>query len=229
MKVIFTNLIFFFSYVLTFAQTTEKVVKYFSSKQISEQYNVLKSDKTTRNGEYITYFAVPFLVLKEVKNDTSKLNDYIKIKGFYENGKKQGVWTEYAAKYIKKSKGNYELGKKIGIWETYQENGFVVECFDYDKNEKLEPLFFLPHIPYPQKSRFSGVEGKVTLSYAVNSDCTISNIKIIKSLNEECDNAVLQIFNKSIALFYPKYNFNCQPKTQSLDVNFTLGYNPNDY
>jgi antitoxin component YwqK of YwqJK toxin-antitoxin module len=140
----FTNLIFFFSYVLTFAQTTEKVVKYFSSKQISEQYNVLKSDKTTRNGEYIAYFAVPFSALKEVKNDTSKLNDYIKIKGFYENEKKQGEWIEYTAKYVKKSKGKYELDKKIGIWETYQENGFVIERFDYDKNEKLEPQFFYP-------------------------------------------------------------------------------------
>ncbi len=229
MKVIFSNTFCFFCFFSTFAQQTEKTIKYFSSKQISEQYSVLKKDKTVKQGEYIAYFAMPFDVLKKVKIDTSILKDYIKIKGFYENGKKKGEWIEYTKANKKKTKGVYDKDKKIGIWETYQENGLIMERFDYTKNERLEPIFFLPNIPYPKKARFSGVEGNVTVTYTINAECSINDVKITKSLNEECDNAVIQMFKQTLAVFYPKYYFNCQQKTQNLDVNFTLGFNTKDY
>lgn len=84
----------------------------------------------------------------------------------------------------------------------------------------LEPIFNL-NIKYPAKARENNVEGEVIVTYLVNSDCSISNVRISKSLSKECDDAVL---NKMaiIAKYYQNQIKNCILKEKEFKCRFTM-------
>jgi TonB family protein len=236
------------------------------SKQIYEKYYVLKSDKSTRQGEYISYFKLNEEDYKKFKTGHLNINDFIKEKGNYSEGKKNGKWIEYSKPSVTKAIGEYKYGekegewieyidnsrkkignftngkktgiwntfdlgtkvssynydedKKVGIWLTNVENGQVITRFDYDNNTELPPIINT-FIKYPAKAREQGIEGTVTASYQINSDCTISNIIIIKSLSLECDAEVKWAIEKMAELL-KKYSTTCESSTETKDFNFKL-------
>lgn len=75
-----------------------------------------------------------------------------------------------------------------------------------------------------------GVEGSVVLSYQINDDCSVSDVKINKSLNQECDNTVLKAFEKTIGFYFQKYSHNCKLERKEIKYNFNLeGVNYKDF
>jgi len=234
-------LIVFTSY--SFCQDVKKVIKKFDhSKQISESYSVLKSDKNIKHGEYISYFRFSDNDETLIKNGIKKLEDLIKEKGNYNNGKKDGFWIESVNKieidsgkysngkrvgiwntYNSKEKVksfDYDNNKKIGIWLTYKEKGMVTERFDYDNNIQLEPYIRF-NISYPNIARENGIQGIVRIRFHINTDCSIDNISIVQSLSPECDKAAIDAIKKYGEL-YKKYGKNCVDLTEEQDLNFRL-------
>lgn len=234
-------LIVFASY--SFCQDVKKVIKKFDhSKQISESYSVLKSDKNIKHGEYISYFH--YLENDEalILNGIKKLDDFIKEKGNYNKGKKDGIWIESLNKTEmdsgKYSNGNrvgiwdtyngkekvksfdYDNNKKIGIWLTYKEKGIVTERYDHDNNIQLEPLIRF-NISYPNIAKENGIQGTVRIRFRVNIDCSINNISIVNSLSPECDQAAIDAMIKYGEL-YKKYGNGCVDRTEEQDLNFRL-------
>lgn len=146
--------------LILYCQETELIVKKFKgSKQIFEEYYVLKSDKSTKHGKYTSYFRFINEDYKKFRKGDLNLNEFIKNKGNFENGKKEGDWTEFTEPSALKSVGNYYSGKKggewieyispskkrkgifsnsekTGVWITYK-NDKVIASYDYDNDKKV--------------------------------------------------------------------------------------------
>ena len=121
-----------------------------------------------------------------------------------------------------KTQGKYSNDKKVGIWLTISEGGNIIEQFDYDLNKKLPPkLSFQLH--YPGKAREDGTEGRVIVSFLVNQDCSITDMKVIKSLSAECDKAALDAMLE-YAIVFKRYNdeTTCEAGIQKQIINFIL-------
>lgn len=219
-KIIQTLLITLLSFTV-FSQEAKLITHKFNhSKQTAERYTVLKSNKQIRHGTYISYFRIPENEYKEMKKDVLKLEAYVKQKGNYLNGKKDGEWVEYATPKILGSKGNYKEGQKTGVWETYKEQGQVINRYDHDSNKKLKP-FIKANIVYPKRARKAGIQGTVMLKYRINSDCSIDNITVEKSVNPDCDKAAIDTIKKLGALS-KKYDWECAQAELTQEITFKL-------
>lgn len=234
-------LIVFASY--SFCQDVKKVIKKFDhSKQISESYSVLKSDKNIKHGEYISYFRYSDNDEAQIKKGIKKIVDFIREKGNFDNGKKDGIWIESVNKTEidsgKCSNGkrsgiwntyngrekvksfDYDNNKKTGIWLTNKQKGMVIERYDHDNNIQLEPYIRFS-ISYPNIAKENGIQGTVKIRFHVNNDCSIDNISIVQSLSPECDQAAIDSMKKYGEL-YKKYGKNCVDRTEEQDLNFRL-------
>ena len=210
-------------YTLTaICQETKLIIKHFpNSKQISESYSVLKSDKQTKHGEYISYFLLTEVEFNEIKKGTLKLEHYIKQKGNYAIGKKDGEWIEYSRPSILQTTGNYSNDKKVGIWATSKEQGQVLERYDFDNNKKLKPFIRVSVTNYPKSAVEHEVQGSVYVKYKINKGCSLSDIEVIKSLSNDCDIVATETVSQ-LERYLKKYSQNCDEKIDTLEVKFTL-------
>lgn len=111
-------------------------------------------------------------------------------------------------------KGIYRYGEKTGVWETIlrTKDGTITERFDYDMDIELEPIIAVP-LSYPHSCRELSIEGQVIVNYQVNPDCSITNIKIIKSLHKDCDAEAIQSI-KQMGILQEKYSIgSCKEQT----------------
>lgn len=197
------------------AQPTKEVIKtFYKSKQVFEQYWVLESNPSIKHGPFISYKQMTGDQWKDYKKGRLNLDDFVQYKGLYNLNKKDSTW------YEKGDTRSYKNGKKAGIWTESVEQGQVILRYDHDKQIYLEPIFNI-NIKYPAKARENNVEGEVIVSYLVNSDCSISNVRISKSLSKECDDAVL---NKMaiIAKYYQNQIKNCILKEKEFKCRFAM-------
>lgn len=243
MKRKITTILLIILTIFCFGQKVKQItLKFPKSKQVSQSYFVLKSDKKNKNGEYVSYFKLSKKDLLLVENGIIDLKDYIKEKGNYLNNKKEGEWIENTlsskskkGKFVNGKKTgiwntfynsekiasfDYDSNKKIGIWLTRRENGRVFERYDYDKNVKLQPIIRF-NISYPNIAKENGIQGIVKISYQVNSDCSIISIRVVESLSKECDQAGIDAVKEYGELF-KKYGFDCENKTEEKKFNFKL-------
>lgn len=113
-------LILIVSPVIIMAQETKKVTRENKNPPYKEVYHVLKSDTATLHGSY------------------QKLNHKGKVlvSGFYKNGLKDSIWTEYLwdGENVK-SKGHYSQDKKAGLWEFYDFKKELEQKYDFTKKE----------------------------------------------------------------------------------------------
>jgi hypothetical protein len=213
-------LIISFSTLLTLGQETKEVkVKFPKSKQVMESYFVLKSNPDIKNGKYTRFY-------KTSKNTKAKV--FIKEKGTYQNGQKNGKWTYYRHP-SQNQQGEiisvefYNNGNKTGIWETHKyENGdHIIQKFNYDQETEIDTEIFI-ELKYPPMASELGIEGDVIVKYKIKPDCTFENIEIIKSLNTDCDNEVIRRFNRLSELQRKYGNKNCEEKEMITTVKFSL-------
>lgn len=52
------------------------------------------------------------------------------------------------------------------------------------------------HLKYPEKSKGDGIEGKVMVSFVVEKNGKLSNITIVKGLNDELNAEVIRVVTK---------------------------------
>lgn len=206
--------------ILIFGQKTEEVVViFYDSFQSKEEYSVLKSNEKLKHGNYIRYYKYPGKYAEK---------KFIKEKGNYWNGKKNGEWLYYS--YPKKDNQGelikteiYENGIESGIWEThhYEDNAHIIEKFDYNLNTQIEPKIMV-ELKYPPLARELGIQGEVIIKLTQKHDCTFENITIIKSLNPKCDAEVIRRFRR-ISELQKKYGIEkCTEKEIIKTIEFKL-------
>ena len=216
---LFLNL--FLSVTTVLGQETKLIVEKFEgSKQISRQYSVLKSNNLIKHGEYISYFRITENDRLHSKNVS--IENFIKIKTKYKNGKLDGEWIEYDQPLAIKSKGQYINDKKVGVWETTKEAGQVIVKYDFDKKAYLKPVISVSP-SYPAVARENGIayNGKVIASYKIHADCSVTDIVIVKNLSKECDDEVIKLLTK-LSLLQIKYCDSCEEKEYTKEFIFKL-------
>lgn len=91
------------------------------------KFYVLKSDRTTKHGEY------------KIKAHIGKT---ILVSGNYSNGKKNGDWVErytFERRNLKQV-GKYKEDKKIGEWSYYDIKGNIVQIYDHSKELVIKSI-----------------------------------------------------------------------------------------
>lgn len=205
------------------AQETRAVtVRFPHSRQIAERYHVLKSGSRVKYGMYTSYFPMDKPSYKRIQKQADLLSFYIRQQGEYIEGKKNGMWVEYEQPGLLLSKGNYTNGKKTGPWIQSREQGEVLEKYDYDTKQHQIPEIRID-IRYPEKARRAGIQGDVVLEYQLQSDCSLTNIRVLKQLNAECDQeAIRQLskFYRYLSQYGPPGA--CEPQIKTWKVVFQL-------
>lgn len=221
MTKIFIIFIFILSTLKGLSQETLLVTERFNdSKQISESFYVLKSDKKTKHGDYTSYFKLTDQEYKNFKKGTLNIENYVRQRGQYKNGKKDGQWIEYSQPYVLRIEGKYVADKKVGIWLTYKEKGNVIEKFDNDSNKSLEPEIRIS-VDYPISAQRLRLEGTVIVTFNISSDCVVSNIVVTEGLSTDCDNETINAI-KRYGLLLKKYGHNCRQRIETHGMKFSF-------
>jgi protein TonB len=82
---------------------------------------------------------------------------------------------------------------------------------------------FISHnLKYPGKARDNNTQGSVTISFVVEKDGTISDVKVETGLGDGCDEEALRIIKLSPRWIPGKQNGRAVRVTYSVPVKFTL-------
>lgn len=184
---------------------------YFISGKI-QMTSYYKTDKKKKKiGEHKFYYENGKVSLVKNFNKKGKLEG--KYKKWYENG---NIDTE----------GNYnKKGEKYGEWKWYHENGKISAREIYLKNEYKSGEFWneegvkenseafsqaqfpgglkifyknylTKEMKYPKEAILKNISGKVYISFVVEKNGEISNIKIEKSVHKSIDQEALRVIKK---------------------------------
>ena len=172
-----------------------------------------------------------------VENGTGHYKGYnesfseITEEGDVKNGKKDGLWQ-----------GSLKE-RKVHYAETYNEGMLIkgIATYDdgkdaaYSKSRGTPPAFkgglsafgqyLSENIHYPQYERANDIKGMVVLTFIVEKNGTLSNIKVIKSVSPRLDNEAVDILKKS-PRWIPGTMFG-RPVgvVYAIPINFTLNGN----
>ena len=176
-----------------------------------EVYEGYKSNKHFKHGKYTKYSGNKKWIketgfYKDNLKDSTwvflSYNGNITETGKYKEGAKVGEWTFYHGHEIAIQKYNYTT-KKI----TYHNENNL----KYKLNDRLDNIQNITRIPlfiggqnnlitylnknsrYPAEARENNIQGTVLLSFDINIDGSISNIKVVKSLGGGLDEDAIRV------------------------------------
>lgn len=184
--------------------TTKKIVSYEKGKAIGEYYEWYENGQKQLEGEFILDEKKP-ISEPTIKNywDKNNIQKVIDGNGDFEENSTQGT-----------ASGKIKNGFKDGIWigqnkistttyiETY-ENGKLKTGISKDKLNMEYPYTEVFKQPKPKKGldhfykfigknfnipkNASNINGRILLGFVINKDGSITDLKIIKSINTEFD------------------------------------------
>jgi len=217
-------ILFIFYSTRLFGQELDRVVTtYPKTNDVKEIYDVLKSDKSIKHGEYYSFYKGA-LTTEKLKTNGLIIDALgFREKGQYKYNLRNGTWTVYRepSSNAKLEEGRYSDDKKIGIWKTLLENGKVIKQFDFDKNVSLATIVNV-RWKYPPEATKKGIEGpvKVKVSY---KNCEPINFQILEDIGFGCGNAVIQSLKEKRQL-EKKYGVTgtCDKDEEIIDVKFKI-------
>jgi TonB family protein len=192
---------------------------YISGEKESETYYV-KSLSTTgfvQNGKSLSWYENGRLK-SEANNINGKRNG--KELTYYENGqlksdlsykddKHEGEIVTYWKNGKLKRKDIYNNGK-FEYGNCYDSLGNEIKHFEYEimpqyKGGDSKLLSDIANnIDYPTSSKNAGIQGRVVVRFAVNSDGTISSVDILKGVSPELNKEAMRVV-KTLKKFKPGY------------------------
>lgn len=145
----------------------------------------------------------------------------VQMKGCYSDFNyliKEGLFTYYYENGQKSSEGTYKNNAKTNDWRYWGENGieFIEAMPEFPGGVDAMIQFLGEELIYPKDARKKGIEGRVILQFIVNTDGSISNIEVIKSVYESLDKEAVRAVSQM-----PKW----KPATQQgkpVVVKFTM-------
>jgi TonB family protein len=198
-----------------FGQTTRKTHEDVTTST-REEYDVLKSDKSIKQGQYTAYTLYSGRKLVE---------------GFYKNNLKDSLWKQYSFSGDIIEKGFYKEDKKVGDWYIYDQKNELQIQYNYTARTlefyKLNPTdtsieynvingrdtvqtkldrppIYLNgeghfndliglRIRYPKAEFFSGMQGRVIVAVTVDTMGNISNYRIMTSVSRGFDEEAMRV------------------------------------
>ena len=116
------NVKFLFSLLLlsslSYAQETVRKINRLQNGD-KEEFYVLRSDKKIMHGAY------------------EKKGSFSHVTGNYNNGLKDGTWTEFLPGDKLRSVGAYSKNERVGLWKFYTWEGVLEQEFDFTKRELI--------------------------------------------------------------------------------------------
>lgn len=126
--------------------------------------------------------------------------------GNYLNGLKNGEWKEYTAKDSSTyteifEKGKFIHGKRVNSkGEVFNYNKLEVPA-EFKGGEKALYNYLFKNLKYTNEAAKNKVQGRVFITFAIETDGSISYAKVIRGIGAGCDEEALRVINKS-----PKWN-----------------------
>ena len=81
-----------------------------------------------------------------------------------------------------------------------EENDTIMDIIEimpeYPGGEEARMKFIVENIEYPEIAREQNVQGTVYVSFIVEKDGSLTNIKILRGIGSACDKEVIRIVNK---------------------------------
>jgi TonB family protein len=211
--------------------------KYVPKDGVIKEYNVGKG-----NTDY--HYTYNKLVIIECRDSTGKIQA--------KNG--NGYYIKYGEDFKEISKGNIVNGVEDGEWQGMVNESISYTCiYDkgilqngtcYDSKGKEYPFtdmkiapsfngggeqffkFFKRNFHYPDAAKKNNIQGKVYITFIVDTDGRLSDFEIVKGLGYGCDEEVLKLMKKSPP-WLPAYQYGIPVRTQyAMPVSFAL---QNDY
>ena len=181
-----------------------------SSIKLASYYKIVLLEQADTNTaiETVYFKSGQIKSHKEYSNYNDKKLDG-KLNEWYENGQ---IRKDIDFKYGKKSGKlltywNNGNPKRIDVYENdkliegkcINSDGIEAIHYDYEKmaefpggiNEFMQ--YVAKETKYPNKSRKKGIEGRVLVGFMVNKNGTISDIKIVQSVNKELDEEAIRV------------------------------------
>ena len=155
-----------------------------------------------------------------LKGDEEKKDSYMG--GPVLNGKEDGNWKRYVADTV------FTIVYKQGEIISGKEFLKKVNVFDvapsFPGGDAEFGKYLSRNMRYPAIARENNVQGRVVLTFTVEKDGTIANIKVLRSLGSGCDDESIRVISLS-----PKWKpglSNGKPvRVQySMPINFSLQY-----
>lgn len=141
------------------------------------------------------------------------------------SGKSEGLYKMYYESGKIKQEINYKNDKWDGAFLTYWENGQIKRSdkyengtfikgntfdeqgkeVDYYKYEIMAEYFggvaelgkyIQNEVKYPVKARNNGIYGRVIVKFVVNTDGSISEVEVVKSVSKELDEEAIRVVSK---------------------------------
>jgi protein TonB len=176
---------------------------YFSDKEPKYKYQVIEYDPDNNNKvTATTYFksgkvSSQFHYLRHSEDKTQKeliaSKEFERINGELD-GQRLTYWENGNSKRIEEYKnGELITGKCFNI------DGEEIAYFDYHTQpefpggtEKLY-LYLSKEIKYPKYSRRNKIEGTVVVSFCIDTDGSVFDVKIVQSVSEDIDNESIRV------------------------------------
>jgi TonB family protein len=99
---------------------------------------------------------------------------------------------------------------------------YVEQMPQFPGGEDLLEKYFKENLNYPAKEKEMGVEGRVICRFIVNEDGSLSDIKIVRSISERCDEEAIRLI-KNMPHWKPgKQNGKAVKVSYSLPIIFNL-------
>ncbi len=100
--------------------------------------------------------------------------------------------------------------------KEFATNDFVENPPSYPGGEKACMDFFRKNLKYPKKAQKLGIQGTVFISFVVEKDGKLSDVKVVRGIGGGCDEEALRVVKKM-----PKWNPGKQ-KGETVSVKFTI-------
>lgn len=223
MKQILTSIILILVISPSFSQALKKIVLKNKDQFIREEYFVLKQNHSIKEGEYnkFSYFGA----LKEkgyYKNnkkdslwtiynyDGSKISKI----GYYKEGNPIGPWKIFNLNNEVAYIYDYSTDKLIEYNWYKTKNTFPVLLNNTWKEESIDnpPLIIgyediyqivLENIRYPELAVEKGLSGKVYVSYVINEEGKMIDVKVKKGAYPELDQEALRVVRAVNVKWFP--------------------------
>jgi len=213
-KLIFLLLIFIPNFLI--GQPTKKV----TDKDSHETYFVLKSDKTTRHGEYKKF----------------NYNNRLLVKGYYKLGVKDSIWESFdfdgnlSVKYdytnnklITHNPGDFAEGREFRILNESDSDTILSRIPIFLYGDYYIFSVIIENLHYPASARENGIMGKVYVLFTIDKAGKASNFHVNTPLGYGMDEESIRVLKLIPDNWLPGL-LNDRPVDVevSFPINFTL-------
>jgi TonB family protein len=116
----------------------------------------------------------------------------------YINGKKDGAFNAYWTDGSLERTEQYNNGELISA-TCFDYKGSKVECDDFEKwpqfpdGDESTDMFLGSNLQYPSEAREAGIQGTVYITFIVEDNGEITNIRILRGIGGGCDEECIRM------------------------------------